>query len=181
MPPRRRRFHIPWWVSSVVFAVILALLLHQFVFQSFSIPSGSMEPTLMVNDRVLVDKLAYDLHSVHRGDIIVFHAPPKEDCGDTGVKYLVKRVIGLPGQTISSSPSGQVLINGQPISERYLPDPDPLGRAIPKTVIPKGDYYMLGDNRDDSCDSRYWGLLKGSLIVGKVDARTWPLSRIHWF
>src|SRR5580700_2472925 len=98
-------------VGIVVAAVVIALLLRTFVVATYSIPSGSMEPTLQIGDRIAVDKLAYHLHGVDRGNIVVFTTPPNEDCAGPPVADLVKRVIGLPGETISVS-GGNVFING---------------------------------------------------------------------
>jgi len=156
------------------------LLLHNYVLTSFSIPSPSMEPTLDVGDRIIVDRLSFDLHAVRRGDIIVFRRPPQEHCGGPEVSYLVKRVIGLPGDRISSS-GNTVLIDGRPLAEPWLPGSDPLAPAISPTTVAPGTFYVLGDNRSDSCDSRFWGAVQRSLIVGRVDARVRPIGRIHWF
>ncbi len=139
-----------------------------------------MEPTLDVGDRIAVDRLSYELHGVRRGDIIVFRRPANENCGGPQAQYLVKRVIGLPRERISSR-HGTVEINGRPLVEPWLPRHDELGPPIPATTVPAGDYYVLGDNRSDSCDSRFWGPVRGSLIIGRAEARVWPLSRLHWF
>ena len=104
----------------VVIAIVIAFLLRTYVVATYSIPSGSMEPTLQVGDRIVVDKLSYDLHGVDRGNIIVFSTPPKEDCAGPPVSDLVKRVIGLPGETISLS-AGRVYINGHVLHEPWLP------------------------------------------------------------
>lgn len=173
---RRARFLLETLIILVV-AVLVAVLLRSFVVQTYFVPSGSMEPTIMPGDRIVVNKLS---QGIHRGDIVVFARPPAEHCGSAPVPDLVKRVIGLPGERISSS-GNQVLINGKPIAEPWLPKPDPLGKPITPETIPRGDYYVLGDNRANSCDSRYWGPVPGSLIVGKVVAIFWPLSRLHWF
>jgi signal peptidase I len=175
----------------VVVAVGLAVLLRTFVVQTFSIPSGSMEPTLHIGDRIVVDKLAYDLHGVGRGDIVVFARPPAEDCAGAPVADLVKRVIGLPGETISLSGNGYVLVNGKRLDETWLPEseqgktyPGPSGNPYSLDhpyKIPANHYFMMGDNRGDSCDSRYWGPIPKSLMVGKVDLRIWPLTRFHFF
>jgi len=98
------------WVAVIVGALVVALVVKTFLFQAFYIPSGSMEPTLKKGDRVLVNKLSYDLHSVHRGDIIVFKLPP-DKVGPDGISDLIKRVVGLPGEVIESR-DGQVYING---------------------------------------------------------------------
>jgi signal peptidase I len=165
------------WGGIVAVAVIAALLLRAFVVQPYYIPSGSMEPTLHVGDKVLVNKLSYDFHSVHRGDIIVFKTPPRDN--SPGIKDLIKRVIGLPGETIWSGANGSIFINGQPISQPWMtPDAraDP-GPAIPRMVIPGGQYFVMGDNRGNSTDSRAFGPIAKSLIVGRAFLRVWPLSR----
>jgi signal peptidase I len=171
-------------------AVGIAIVLRTFVVGTYLIPSGSMEPTLMINDRIMVDKLSYHLHGVHRGDIVVFKTPPAENCGGPPVADLVKRVIGLPGETVSLA-SGQVYIDGHLLPEPWLPaatqsattpgpSSAPFALAHPYTV-PAGQVYVMGDNRTLSCDSRYWGPILESSIVGKVDFRIWPFSRVHFF
>jgi signal peptidase I len=177
----------------VVVALVAALLLRAFVVQTFFIPSGSMEPTLNIGDRILVNKLSYHLHGVDRGNIIVFRRPADENCGGEPVADLVKRVIGLPGETISLTrgSKGYVKINGKRLDETWLPTsvqgktfPGPAGKPYNLTrpyVIPANDYFVMGDNRTDSCDSRYWGPIPRSLIVGKVDLRVWPITSFHFF
>ncbi|MGH9102887.1 MAG: signal peptidase I, partial [Acidimicrobiales bacterium] len=177
---RRRRRAAVEWVLSVVVAWGAALALRAWVVQAFYIPSRSMVPTLEVGDRILVDKLSYDLHSVHRGDIVVFRRPPA-DVVDPNIQDLVKRVIGLPGDRISSSVTGQVLIDGKPIPQPWLPPGTAPGPAIRPQVVPSGDYFVMGDNRGDSEDSRFFGPISGKLIVGRVVARIWPVGRIHLF
>jgi signal peptidase I len=172
-------------------AIVVAALLHVFVVQSFFIPSASMYPTLRVGDRIVVDKLSYSLHGVDRGDIVVFARPADEDCGGPRVDDLVKRVIGLPGETISLSAGGHVFVDNTELSEQWLPPsdqgvthPGPPGRPydlLHAYKIPADDYFVMGDNRQDSCDSRWWGPVRGSLIVGKVELRVWPLSSVTTF
>ncbi len=159
-------------------ALAVAVGMRTFVVQTFYIPSGSMEPTLNIGDRILVDKLSYHLHAVHRGDIIVFARPPGETL-EPGVNDLVKRVIGLPGETISGR-NGQVYINGKPLAEPWLPKGVVTGNFSP-VKIPKGYYFVMGDNRGFSSDSRVFGPISGSLIVGRVVMRIWPLSHITIF
>ncbi len=177
-------------VGVLVAAVVVAILLRTFVVATYSIPSGSMEPTLQIGDRIVVDKLAYHLHGVDTGNIIVFRTPPSELCAGPPVADLVKRVIGLPGQTVSLA-RGHVLINGKLLSQPWLPPPvrtetypgpglQPYSLHHPY-VVPQGDVFVMGDNRPDSCDSRYWGPVPESTIVGKVDVRIWPLSRFGLF
>jgi signal peptidase I len=140
-----------------------------------------MLPTLQIGDRIVVVKFGY---TIHRGDIVVFKHPPA-DVGTTD-SDLVKRVIGMPGETISSRGS-TVLINGQALQEPWLP---PLLGAcaetaenIPTTKIPAGHYFVMGDCRGDSADSRTWGTLSGSLIVGKVFVIVWRFGHpyLHFF
>ena len=155
-------------------AVLAAILIRSFVVQPFYIPSGSMEPTLHVGDRVLVNKLSYDFHAVHRGDIVVFKKPPNDT--SPGVKDLIKRVIGLPGERISGQ-NGHVYINGHELAEPWLPK-GVTTAPFPATSIPTGEYFMMGDNRGDSADSRIIGPVPKSLFIGRAFLRVWPLSRI---
>jgi signal peptidase I len=181
-PSRRRRR----WRRSLIEAVVtilVALLLaglgQAFVGQAFWIPSASMVPTLAVYDRVLVQKAFFSWHDVREGNIVVFREPPLDHCGGAAGD-LVKRVIALPGQTIYSS-GNSIYVNGRLLAEPYLPSDDPLGPPIASPQhpyrVPPGEFYMLGDNRADSCDSRYWGPIKGSTIVGKVVLTWWHDGR----
>jgi signal peptidase I len=177
-------------VAVVVVAIIVAVLLRAFVVATYSIPSGSMEPTLQIGDRIVVDKLSYHLHGVDRGNIVVFTTPPNENCAGPPVADLVKRVIGLPGEVISLE-DGKVYINGRLLPEPFLPPdirtdtypgPSINGYALHRAYrIPAGEVFVMGDNRPQSCDSRYWGPIHESTIVGEVDLRIWPLSRIGFF
>ena len=188
--PQRSGRWIAELVGVVVIAVVIAVVLRAFVLATYSIPSGSMEPTLQIGDRIVVDKLSYHLHGVGQGDIVVFSTPPNENCAGPPVADLVKRVIGLPDETISLS-AGRVYINGHVLPEPWLPadartDTMPGPSAKPYSLhhpyrIPAGDVYVMGDNRTLSCDSRYWGPIAESKIVGKVDLRIWPLSRLNFF
>lgn len=180
---RRWRWVVEWSIVLVV-ALAVALLVRAFVVQTFFIPSASMEPTLMIGDRILVDKLSYHLHSVHRGDIVVFGRPPGEQASEN-VQDLVKRVVGLPGETIWSS-AGQVFVQGPDTQNKVVNVPEPvpgtqLGPAIHRFTIPKNDFYVLGDNRTNSDDSRYFGPIPRSLVVGRVVMRIWPVSQIKFF
>ena len=177
-------------IGVVVVALVVAFLLRTFVIATYSIPSGSMEPTLQIGDRIVVDKLSYHLHGVDRGNIIVFATPPNEACAGPPVADLVKRVIGLPGETVSLA-GGRVYIDGHPLAEPWLPPVD-RGVTYPGADsnvyslrhpyrVPAGTVYVMGDSRRNSCDSRYWGPVPKSTIVGKVDLRIWPLSRLRFF
>jgi len=174
-PWRRRRRALAETAVIILAAVLVAGLVRTFAFQTFWIPSSSMTPTLGVYDRIVVQKAFFSWHDVREGTIVVFSHPPADRCpGPPG--DLVKRVIALPGQTIYSSGSS-IYINGRRLAEPYLPRYDPLGVPIASRQhpyrVPPGEFYMLGDNRADSCDSRYWGPVEGSSIVGQVVLVWW--------
>jgi signal peptidase I len=181
---RRNRWVIEWLVVLGV-ALLLAVGVRTYVLQMFYIPSGSMLPTLQIGDRIVVDKLSYHLHAVQRGNIVVFRRPPLEDADYAD---LVKRVIGLPGDTISAV-NGRVYIDGKPLAEPWLPTPMPMTYPSPVPypfslnhpyTVPAGEYYVMGDNRTDSEDSRYFGPIPANLIVGKVAFVVWPLTNGTW-
>ncbi len=179
------------WVVIVVVAVVAALLIKTFAVQAFYIPSTSMVPTLQVGDRVLVNKLAYDFHPVHQGDIIVFRRPPRDQTLD--ISDLIKRVVAGPGQTVRVA-NCAVYVDGVEMRQPYLPagwqqPSSPYCTTWPTTgcappgcmpdpyKVPQGYYFVMGDNRADSYDSRYWGPLPASYIVGRAFVRVWPPSR----
>jgi signal peptidase I len=162
------------WVVIVVAALVAALLIKTFLLQAFYIPSDSMNPTLVQRDRVLVNKLSYHFHDVHRGDIVVFERPPGET--DPKIKDLIKRVIGLPGDTVEGR-DGAILIDGRILREPYVAKNSPMS-DFPARAIPKGQYWVMGDNRGNSKDSRVFGPISKSLIVGRAFIRVWPISKI---
>lgn len=168
------------WVVVIVVALAVAFLVDTFAIQPFYIPSMSMYPTLKPGDRILVNKLSYDFHPVHVGDIVVFRKPADDTSAGPQVKDLVKRVIGLPGQVISSC-GVQVCINGKLLKEPWLPPGTITEPPIKTQTIPKGAYFVMGDNRTDSADSRVFGPIKKSLIVGRVFAIVWPPSQVRFF
>lgn len=171
------------WGVVIVIAVAVALVVRATALETFTIPTASMEPTLNVGDRILVAKAFFNWHDVHEGEIVVFTHPPRDtDCVGPPNEDLVKRVIALPGQTISSR-GNTIYIDGRRLSEPYLPTPDPLGPAIASGPngtayrVPAGEFFVMGDNRAISCDSRSWGPIKGSTIVGDVVLRFWHNGR----
>jgi signal peptidase I len=174
---RGRRWRRALLEAAVVTAAaaLLVGLIRTFMFEPFSVPSSSMEPTLQAGDRIMVEKAFFSWHDVHEGDIVVFTHPSADRCGP-GNDDLVKRVIALPGQTIYSA-GDTIYIDGLPLAEPYLPASDPLGPPIASRQdpyrVPAGEFYVLGDNRSDSCDSRYWGPVQGSSIVGKAMVVWW--------
>jgi signal peptidase I len=162
----------PWWrelIETLIWALILALVLRTFVVQAFWIPSGSMIPTLMPGDRVLVAKFWYRFAEPKRGQIVVFRYPldPTRD--------FVKRLIALPGETVEIK-NGVVYINGEVLEEPYVKNRDFL--SMEKTTVPRGQYFMMGDNRPNSQDSRFWGFVPRNYLLGPAFLRYWPLSRI---
>lgn len=177
-PPRRRMRRrsriLMEWLIIVVAAVIVSFVMRTYVVQTFYIPSASMEPTLQIGDRIIVSKLSVGLGTIHRGDILVFKAPPAEHCGEV-VTDLVKRVIGLPGDTLTSR-GNTVYVNGRALAEVWT-HTEPLGSPVGHVTVPANSYFMMGDNHADSCDSRMWGSVPRSDIIGKVFLRIWPLSR----
>ena len=161
------------WVVIAAGALLVAFVIKTFLLQAFYIPSLSMAPTLKVNDRVLVNKLSYDLHEVNRGDLIVFESPPNEG---SETKDLIKRVIGLPGETVESR-DGLMVVNGQVIKEPYLDDGVMTG-ALEKTTVPPNHVWVMGDNRANSRDSRFFGAVPESLIIGRAFVRVWPVTAL---
>jgi signal peptidase I len=163
------------WLLIIGVTIVVTLVVKALLFQAFFIPSGSMEPTLKPGDRVLVAKTAY---TIHRGDIIVFKKPPTDNAD---ISDLIKRVIGLPGDTISAR-GGYVYIDGRKLAEPWLPKVDQgVTSAFGPEKVPSGDYFVMGDNRTNSDDSRFIGPIPKSLVVGKMFLRIWPLSSIKLF
>ncbi len=170
------------WVIVIVGAILLALIVKVFLLQAFYIPSLSMYPTLHEGDRVLVNKLSYRLHDVNRGDVIVFERPPSET--SSNIPDLIKRVVGLPGESITIE-NGSVFVDGKRLDENYLPDgtvtsaanaPNKCTTDAP-CIVPEGKVWVMGDNRGDSKDSRYFGAIDESSIVGRAFITVWPLGR----
>jgi len=172
------------FIALFVFLVAVGILstgVRAYAAQAFVVPSGSMVPTLEIGDRIIVDKLS---STIKRGDIVVFRRAP----GDHDHQYpvLVKRVIGLPGETISQT-GATIFVNGRPLVQTWLPQPSGVcarpSLPISTTKIPSGQYFVMGDCRGDSSDSRYWGTVPAANIVGKVTAVVWRNNHpwLHWF
>ncbi|MGD0152404.1 MAG: signal peptidase I [Thermacetogeniaceae bacterium] len=158
------------WVLPLLIAVALALVIRSYVAEARVIPSGSMEPTIQIGDRVIVQKLFFNPNQLRRGDVIVFWAPP-------GVSHgvpLIKRVIGLPGDRVEVR-GGTVYVNGQPLNEPYI-KAKPKIDFEPPVLVPPGNLFMMGDNRNNSFDSRNWGYASFSGAIGKADLIYWPLA-----
>lgn len=163
------------WIVVLVGAIAVALILRALLFQAFFIPSESMEATLLEDDRVLVNKVSYRLHDVNQGDVIVFRRPDDEP-GE--IRDLIKRVIGVPGQTVEGR-ENSVWINGQRLEESYLADDEVILDFGPVTVE-AGQLFVMGDNRDESLDSRFFGTIDEERVVGRAFVIFWPVTRLGW-
>ena len=159
------------WTETIVVALALALVIRAFFLQVFWIPSGSMEPTLDINDRIVVNKVIYHFRAPQRLATVVFRG-----VSDTSLqkKDLIKRLIGLPGETLVIK-DGVININGQPLVETHTMNQD-YANFGPVT-IPADSYFVMGDNRPASADSRYWGFLPKKNLIGPAFLRIWPLSK----
>lgn len=178
---RRRRRHVVEWASIVVVAVVVSLIVRAFFLQTFFVPSRSMEPTLWPGDRIVVDKLSVRFGTIHIGDIVVFRAPPgvRSHCGDP-VADLVKRVIGVPGDRLQTK-GNTIYVDGHALNQKWSVWPTIGATPIMRFTVPKGQYFMMGDNHANSCDSRTWGTVPRSDIIGKVFIKIWPVTSLHWF
>jgi len=166
------------YFESLIVAVILALFVRTWVFQAFKIPTGSMEPNLLVGDHLIVNKMTFS--SVHRGDVVVFKFPKEPE------RDFIKRVIGLPGDKIELKRK-TVYVNGQALTEPYAhflespraetdPVSDDVRQDYGPVTVPSDQYFMMGDNRDNSEDSRYWGFLPMSYVKGKAEFMYFSLA-----
>ena len=172
------------WVEilkTLGLSAILAFGIRTFVAEARYIPSKSMVPTLQVDDRLIIDKVSYHFKQPQRGDIVVFMPPDEASAVCTGPRTqrskdaYIQRVIGLPGEKIEVK-QGLVFINDSPLKETYL-DSVPEYQYGPR-VVPQGSYLVLGDNRNNSCDSHYWGFVPRENIIGHAIVRFWPLNRM---
>jgi signal peptidase I len=163
-------------VTLVAIALCLALLIRVFIAEPRYIPSDSMFPTLYTGDRLVVEKVSYRFHHPELGDIVVFQPPPElQHRGYPQNQAFIKRVIGKPGEIIKIA-DGKVYLNGHPLQEDYIAEPP--NQPFPPVQVPEGEFFVMGDNRNDSNDSRYWGFLPRQNIIGRAVFRFWPLNRI---
>jgi signal peptidase I len=192
--PRPYRVAIDWLVT-ILGAIIVVLAVKAWIVNPYRIPSSSMEPTLhcarpddgceaRFSDRILACRICYAFGSPHRGDIVVFQAPARavNKCGEGGT--FVKRLIGLPGDTVYEDVYGYIWINHRRLKEPYIStkarfaDAGDYSHVNRTWHVPAGHYFFLGDNRANSCDSRLWGTVSRSAIIGKVVATYWPPDRL---
>jgi signal peptidase I len=167
------------WVAVIGGGIVIALVVEAFLVQAFWIPSPSMVPTLEVGDRVLVNKLSYRFHDVHRGDVVVFERPPgASNGGDSEIKDLIKRVVGIEGDRIETR-DGRLYVNRELIDEPYLEPGVRTDMSEPVTV-PEGHIFVMGDNRTNSEDSRVFGPVDEDTIVGRAFVKVLPLTDLGW-
>jgi signal peptidase I len=185
--PRPVRIAVDWAVT-IIGAIAIVLAVKAFVVNPYRIPSSSMEPTLhcargaqdcqaRFSDRVLANRFLYHFKEPDRGDIVVFETPQaaRAECGAGGT--FVKRIVGLPGEAVNVSTNGLVTIDGRRLEEPYI-EPGRRGGQSGRWTVGEDQYFMLGDNRRASCDSRIWGALDKDNIIGEVFAIYWPPQRI---
>lgn len=158
------------WVVIIAVAFVLSLVIRTYVVDTRIVPTGSMLPTIQLQDRLIVDRIFYKQDTIKRGDIIVFEAP--ESAHEN--LDLVKRAIGLPGEKVQIK-NGKVYINDKALNEPYIKDP--ADYEYGPVTVPAHSYFMLGDNRTASKDSHIWGFLPSDKILGKVLVRYWPLDK----
>ena len=175
------------WIETVLFSVIFALIIKTFVVQPFYIPSESMEGTLLVGDRIMVNRFDYLLRDPARTDVIVFEDPRFDDRITKRTSYFIKRVIGLPFEKVEIIEQ-KVYVDGNPLTEDYVKRVTPGNRNLPSLdtyrslpAIEDNSYFVMGDNRDNSTDSRVWGAVPGTRIVGRASFIWYPFSRMRWF
>jgi signal peptidase I len=174
------------WIFVIVVALGAAMLVRVFILQQFYISGPSMETSLFQDDRVLVNKLSYRLHDVKRGDVIVFDRVTTSG-GIVEHDDLIKRVIAVGGDSIQIKKC-EVIINGEPIQEKYLDRPvegDDLNSRcrvvdMPSLTVPKDQLFVMGDNRNESFDSRSFGPIPKKLVIGRAFAVVWPLGSLRW-
>jgi len=178
------------WIKPILYALIIALFIRTFIAQPFKIPSSSMEPTFIPGDRIFVNKFIYGaripfigirfpkLREPRRGDIIVFRSPVERK------KFLVKRLIGLPGDTLEIRKQ-HIWVNGKPLEKPLVLknttyyNRGEYGASGEPVTVPAESYYCLGDNSKNSVDSRYWGFVPAKNLAGKVFFIHWPIKRIR--
>ena len=177
MTPPRPKSLVREYVESIVVAVILALAIRTVVVQAFKIPTGSMRPTLMEGDRILVTKILYRVKSPQRGDIVVFRSP------ENPKRPFIKRLIGLGGDHIEIR-DGRIILNGQlttlpVISQNYYYNQGAYGQEKQVIDVPPNSYFVLGDNSASSQDSRFWGFVPKRFMIGKALYIFWPPWRMR--
>lgn len=166
-------FETRYWLRDLILSGLLAFIVIVFLYQPVQVEGTSMMPHLENHERIFINKFVYRLHPIERGDVVVFWFPV-----DTS-KSFIKRVIGLPGEVVSIQ-DGHVLVNGKPLPEPYVPPNYLDGQSYPPVRVEPDRYYVLGDHRSSSNDSRLWGTVDRQSIYGKAAFVYWPLSQMGW-
>jgi signal peptidase I len=166
---RRHFFETRYWLRDLVLSILLAFIVIVFLYQPVQVEGTSMMPRLCNHERIFINKFVYRFEPIQRGDIVVFWYPP-----DPGKSY-IKRVVGLPGDTVSLQ-EGRVYVNGKALREPYVPAGYLDHRSYPPVYVEPDHYYVLGDHRDSSNDSRVWGTVDRRYIYGKAVFVYWPFS-----
>ena len=162
------------WFKTLVSAAVYATLIVTFGFQVARVEGQSMAPTLEDQDRLIVNKVGYRLHDPQVGDIVMLLYPEDPE------KSFVKRIVAEPGDTIRSV-DGRVFRNDVPLPDDFIPEDYRMPDTWGPEVVPQGYYYVMGDHRNNSSDSRSWGRVPKKYIIGKVQLRWWPISTVRWF
>lgn len=160
--------------KTVIMAIILSFGIRTFVAEARYIPSSSMEPTLQINDRLIIEKMTYHFQQPQRGDVVVFNATEaleRENFHDA----FIKRIIGLPGDEVMVR-NGKVMVNGEILREAYIKEAPQYDYG--PVIVPQGEYLVLGDNRNNSYDSHYWGFVPRDKFIGRALVRFWPPQRV---
>jgi signal peptidase I len=175
----RRLWDSQWGnIKVLVIALLVALVVRVFIAEPRFIPSNSMDPTLHIGDRLIVDKVTYRWQFPHQGDIIVFRPPPQlVDLGYELNQAFIKRIIGEPGHIVQVT-NGLVYLDGKALREPYILESPHY--EMPPIAVPPGYVFVMGDNRNDSNDSHVWGVLPEENIIGRAWYRFWPLDRLGW-
>ncbi|MEL6580448.1 MAG: signal peptidase I [Cyanobacteria bacterium J06621_12] len=161
-------------LKTLVSAGILAIGIRACVAEARFIPSESMLPTLEIDDRLIIEKISFRFRKPKRGDVVVFS--PTDALREQDYKEaFIKRVIGIPGDTVEVR-DGEVYVNDQKLSEKYILEPP--NYKFPPTQVPEGEYLVLGDNRNNSYDSHYWGFVPLDNLIGRATVRFWPPDRL---
>jgi len=171
--PRAGLFTALSWVRDLAFSVLLAVILIVFIYQPVKVEGTSMMPALTDQERIFINKFTYRFGTgnIERGDMVVFFFPLDH------TKSYIKRVIALPGDTVQIE-KGTVYVNGERLAEPYVPDEYRDGQALPLETVPPGHYFVLGDHRSSSNDSRAWGTVPRTNIYGKAVFVYWPLDKM---
>ncbi len=173
-PPKRSGlFAALSWVRDLAFSVLIAVVLIVFIYQPVKVEGTSMMPALTDQERIFINKFTYrfGLGKIERGDMVVFFYPQDPS------KSYIKRIIGIPGDTVEID-TGQVVVNGQALAEDYVPEEYRDRQSLPRQVVPQGSYFVLGDHRSSSNDSRAWGCVERKFIYGKAVFVYWPLDKM---